>query len=183
MFAVGAAIDQCMRGGYRSTVLCAGVGIWDIALLEERRTRDRQVESSIPPSLPPPPPGSDDGRIFFSRVNFPVLTLLYGVRSIPVLQQGAHKRPRSFRQKCRWQVTAKTPIQPCPKSSQLAESRVEPSTRSPRAREKPEPPSPQVTQQLSDHTTHLEPGHNFRLRHSLENSESELDPSPSLTDR
>ena len=47
-----------------------------IACWLEYRARDRKVASSNP--------GRNDGRIFFSRVNF-VCRLLFGVRSTPVL--------------------------------------------------------------------------------------------------
>ena len=57
-----------------------------IACCLERRTRDRKVASSNP--------CRSGGRMFFSRVNF--------VRWLV-----ACKRPRSFCQKCRWQVTPK----------------------------------------------------------------------------
>ena len=67
-------------------------------MLVERRTRDRKVASSIP--------GRSGGRIFFCRVNF-VCSLLFGVRSTSRVTAVARKRPRSFCQKCRWQVTPK----------------------------------------------------------------------------
>ena len=68
----------------------AGIAQW-----LERRTRDRKVSGSNP--------CRGGGRIFFSSVNF-LCWLYFGIRSTPVL---AGKRPRSFCQKCRWQVTAK----------------------------------------------------------------------------
>ena len=43
---------------------------------------------------------------FFSRVNF-LCWLLLRYLFRPRVTAVAHKRPRSFRQKCRWQVTAK----------------------------------------------------------------------------
>ena len=44
--------------------------------------------------------------IFFCRVNF-LCWLLFRYLFHPSVTTVAHKRPRSFRQKCRWQVTAK----------------------------------------------------------------------------
>ena len=46
------------------------------------------------------------GRIFFSRVNF-LFWLLFQHPFHPHVTAVARKRPPSFRQKCRWQVTAK----------------------------------------------------------------------------
>ena len=48
-------------------------------------------------------PCRSGGRIFFSRVNF-LCRLLF---RYPFHPRVARKRPRSFCQKCRWQVTAK----------------------------------------------------------------------------
>ena len=69
-----------------------------IACWYEHRTRDRKVASSNP--------GRSGGRIFFSSVNF-VCRFLFGVFSTPRVTAVARKRPRSFFQKCRWQVTPK----------------------------------------------------------------------------
>ena len=71
----------------------AGIAQW-----LERLTRDRKVPSSSP--------GRSGGRIFFSRANFlcwPLVRYPFHPRVTAV----ARKRPRSFFQKCRWQVTAK----------------------------------------------------------------------------
>ena len=46
------------------------------------------------------------GKIFFSRVNF-LCWLLFRYLCHPCVTAVAHKRPWSFCQKCRWQVTAK----------------------------------------------------------------------------
>ena len=46
------------------------------------------------------------GRIFFSRVNF-LCWLLFRYPFHPRVTAVARKRPRSFCQKCRWQLTAK----------------------------------------------------------------------------
>ena len=51
-------------------------------------------------------PSRSGGRIFISRANF-VWWLLFSVRSTPHVTVVAGKRPRSFCQKCRWQVTQK----------------------------------------------------------------------------
>ena len=51
-------------------------------------------------------PGRSGGRIFFSRANFCVLTLIR-CPFHPRLTTVARKRSRSFCQKCRWQVTPK----------------------------------------------------------------------------
>ena len=67
--------------------VCTGAGI---AQWLEHRTRDRR----------------SGGRIFFSRVNF-LCWLLFWYPFHPRVTAVARKRPRSFRQKCRWQVTAK----------------------------------------------------------------------------
>ena len=64
----------------------------------ERQTRDRKVMGSNP--------WRSGGRIFFSRVNF-LCSLLLWYPFHPHVTAAAHKRPWSFCQKCRWQVTAK----------------------------------------------------------------------------
>ena len=71
----------------------AGIAQW-----LERRTRDRKVAGS---NL-----CRSGGRIFFSRVSF-LCWLLFWCPFHPRVTAVARKRPRSFRQKCRWQVTAK----------------------------------------------------------------------------
>ena len=71
----------------------AGIAQW-----LERRTRDWKVAGSNP---------RWSGRgIFFSRVDF-LCWLLFRYPFHPCVTAVAHKRPRSFCQKCRWQVTAK----------------------------------------------------------------------------
>ena len=72
----------------------AGIAQW-----LERRTRDRKVAGSNPC-------WSGGGRIFFSRVNF-LCRLLFRYPLHPRVTAVARKRPRSFCQMCRWQVTAK----------------------------------------------------------------------------
>ena len=64
----------------------------------ERRTRDGKVASSCP--------GRSSWKISFSTVNF-VCWLLFGVHSTPRVTAVARKRPRSFCQKSKWQVTSK----------------------------------------------------------------------------
>ena len=73
--------------------LGAGIAQW-----LERQTRDRKVEGSNP--------CWSGGRIFFSRVNFLCL-LLFRYRFHPRVTAVARKRPWSFCQKHRWQVTGK----------------------------------------------------------------------------
>ena len=75
--------------------VCTGARI---AQWLERRTRDRKVAGSNP--------CRSGGRIFFSRVNF-LCWLLFRYPFNPRVTAVARKRPRSFHQKCRWQVTAK----------------------------------------------------------------------------
>ena len=71
----------------------AGIAQW-----LERWTRDRKVAGSNP--------CWSGGRIFFSRVNF-LCWLLFWYPFHPHVTAVARKRPRSFCQKRRWQVTAK----------------------------------------------------------------------------
>ena len=71
----------------------AGIAQW-----LERRTRDWRVAGSNP--------CWSGGRIFFSRVNF-LCWLLFRYPFHPRVTAVARKRPRSFCQKRRWQVTAK----------------------------------------------------------------------------
>ena len=75
--------------------------------LVERRTRDRKVASSNP--------GWSGGRIFFSR-----LTLIRSPFRTRVTAV-AHKRPRSFFQKCRWQVAPKHAYTLYPTKSEWAD--------------------------------------------------------------
>ena len=71
----------------------AGIAQW-----LEHRTRDWKVASSNP--------HRNGGRIFFSRVDF-LCWLLFRYPFHPRVTGVARKRPRSFCQTCRWQVTAK----------------------------------------------------------------------------
>ena len=71
----------------------AGIAQW-----LERRTRDWKVAGSNP--------CRSGGRIFFPRVNF-LCWLLFRYPFHPRVTAVARKRPRPFRQKCRWQVTTK----------------------------------------------------------------------------
>ena len=64
----------------------------------ERQTRDWKVTGSNP--------CRSGGRIFFSMVDF-LCWLLFRYPFHPRVTAVAHKRPRSFCQKWRWQVTAK----------------------------------------------------------------------------
>ena len=81
----------------------AGIAQW-----LEHRTRDWKVAGSNP--------CWNGGRIFFSRVDFPCW-LLFRYPFHPRVTTVARKKSRSFRQKCRWQVTAKHAytlrIEPC----------------------------------------------------------------------
>ena len=69
-----------------------------IAQWLERQTRDWKVAGSNP--------CRSGGRIFFSRVNF-LWWLLFRYPLHLRVTAVAHKRSRSFCEKCRWQVTAK----------------------------------------------------------------------------
>ena len=71
---------------------------WSVAQWLERRTRDRKVPGSSP--------GRSGGWIFFFRVNF-LCRLLFWYPFYPRVTAIALKIPRSFHQKCKWQVTAK----------------------------------------------------------------------------
>ena len=71
----------------------AGIAQW-----LERQSRDWKVAGSNP--------SRSGGRIFFSGVNF-LCWLLFRCPFHPRVTAVARKRPRSFRQKCRWQVTTK----------------------------------------------------------------------------
>ena len=73
--------------------LGAGIAQW-----LEHWTRDRKVAGSNP--------CRSGGRIFFSRVSF-LCWLLFRYPFHPNVTAVTRKRPRSFCQKCRWQVTAK----------------------------------------------------------------------------
>ena len=73
--------------------------VWaGIAQRLECRTHDRKVAGLNP--------GRSGGRIFFSQVNF-LCWLLLRYLFHPRVTAVACKRPRTFCQKCRWQVTAK----------------------------------------------------------------------------
>ena len=77
----------------------AGIAQW-----LERRTRDRKVSGSNP--------CWSGGRIFFSRVNF-LCWLLFRYPFHPRVTAVARKRPWSFCQNRRWQVTAKHAYTSC----------------------------------------------------------------------
>ena len=77
-------------------ILGAGIAQW-----LERRTRDWKVAGSNP--------CWNGGRIFFSRDDF-LCWLLFRYPFHPRVTTVARKKSRSFCQKCRWQVTAKTRI-------------------------------------------------------------------------
>ena len=74
----------------------AGIAQW-----LEHRTRDWKVAGSNP--------CWNGGRIFFSRVDS-LCWLLFRYPFHPRVTTVARKKSRSFCQKCRWQVTAKTRI-------------------------------------------------------------------------
>ena len=83
----------------RFWILSDVIVIWGgIAQWLGRRTRDRKVAGSNP--------CWSGGRIFFSRVSF-LCWLLFRYPFHACITGVARKRPRSFCQKCRWQVTAK----------------------------------------------------------------------------
>ena len=84
-----AAHCECHSDHY----LGAGIAQWLECL-----THDRKVAGSNP--------CRSGGRIFYSRVNF-LCWLLFQYPFHPHLTAVARKRPQSFCQKCRWQVTAK----------------------------------------------------------------------------
>ena len=93
--------DRCVTSN--TCVCCASVQAHPqsgagIAQWLERRTRDGKVAGANP--------CRSDGRIFFSRVSF-LCWLLFRYPFHPRVTAVARKRPRSFCQKCRWQVTAK----------------------------------------------------------------------------
>ena len=73
---------------------------WGVGIAQwlERWTRDWKVMGSNP--------CWSSRRIFFSRVDF-LCWLLFRYPFHPHVTAVAHKRSRSFCQKCRWQVTAK----------------------------------------------------------------------------
>ena len=75
---------------------CFTIWIARIACWLERQTGDWKVVSSNP--------GRSGGWIFFSKVNF---VCSYSVFIPPRTTTLVHKRPRSFRQKYRWQDTPK----------------------------------------------------------------------------
>ena len=78
---------------FMHTIMGAGIAQW-----LERRTRDWKVAGLNP--------CWSGGRIFFSRVDF-LCWLIFRYPFHPRVTAVARKRSRSFRQKCRWQVTAK----------------------------------------------------------------------------
>ena len=88
-----------------------GGGVW-IARSVERRACDRKVAGSIP--------GRTSGRLFFSRVSFLCLTLTR-CPFHPCVTAVARKRPRSFCQKSRWQVTDKRACTLDPTKSERAD--------------------------------------------------------------
>ena len=88
-------LPPCMVDGCSRNPLSRIVGI---AQGLEHQTRDRKVTGSNP--------CWSGGRIFFSRVNF-LCWLLFRYLFHPCVTTVARKRPRSFYEKRRWQVTAK----------------------------------------------------------------------------
>ena len=74
--------------------------VWGAAIAQwlKYRTRDWKITGSNP--------CWNGGKIFFSRVDF-LCWLLFWYPFHPHVTTVAHKRSRSFCQKCRWQVTAK----------------------------------------------------------------------------
>ena len=92
------ALDQRQSPSILSKKLAVSARGAGIAQWLEHRTRDWKVAGSNP--------CWNGGRIFFSRVNF-LCWLLFRYPFHPRVTAVARKRPRSFCQKCRWQVTAK----------------------------------------------------------------------------
>ena len=90
-------VPKPFRGRWQHWWTDAWIAWAGIAQWLEHRTGDRKVAGSNP--------CRSGGRIFFSRVNF--LCWLISVSVPPRVTTVACKRPRSFCQKCRWQVTAK----------------------------------------------------------------------------
>ena len=92
------------HSGYTHTLLISKEqrGTWRVgdgdSSVVRAPDRDRKVAGSNP--------CRSGGRIFFSRVNF-LCWLLFRYPFHPSVTAVARKRPRSFCQKCRWQVTAK----------------------------------------------------------------------------
>ena len=80
-------------GNLFTVSLGAGIALW-----LEHWTRDWKVAGSNP--------CWNGGRIFFFRVDF-LCWLLFWYPFHPRVTTVARKRPRSFCQKCRWQVTSK----------------------------------------------------------------------------
>ena len=78
----------------------------------ERRTRDRKVAGSNP--------DRSGGRIFFFQSSLCVLTLIR-CPFHPRVTEVARKKPRSFWQKCGWQVTPKHPYALDPTKSDWAD--------------------------------------------------------------
>ena len=90
----------------------AGIAFW----YTRRQTRDRKVASSSP--------GRSGGRIFSPpQRNFYVDS--YSVSILPGVNEVARKRPRSFYQKCRWQVSRKRAHTLEPTKSEWADSVVQ----------------------------------------------------------
>ena len=84
----------------------AGIACW-----YERRTPDQKAVSSNP--------GRSGGTVFFSRVNF--VCCLIRCPFHPRATAVARKRPRSFCQQCRWQVTPKHAYTVDPRKSKWAD--------------------------------------------------------------
>ena len=91
-------VYEIRRSVSRHYLLISELPISGLARWLERRTRDWKVAGSNP--------CWNGRRIFFSRVNF-LCWLLFRYPFQPRITAVAHKRSRSFCQKCRWQVTAK----------------------------------------------------------------------------
>ena len=89
----------CVKSVINMMAMCLVLleGSWD-SLLVEHQTWDWKVASSNP--------GRSDGGIFLFKVNC-VVTLIRCLFH-PCITAVAHKRPLSFCQKCRWQVTPNT---------------------------------------------------------------------------
>ena len=90
------SVQACLKRFQNTHAPGTGIAQW-----LERRTRFWKVEGSNPCRS-----GGKVGKVLFSRVSS-LCWLIFRYPFHPRVIAVAHKRPRSFCQKCRWQVTAK----------------------------------------------------------------------------
>ena len=103
---VWVSVNVCMVELNHTTLIahllvCHSTGSWDSLLAKVPDSSSKGCEFE---------PWQKQQENFFSRVNF-VCWLLFGLFH-PHVTAVARKRPTSFCQKCRWQVTPKTPTHP-----------------------------------------------------------------------